>query len=688
MPTVADPAYAAIHRSLLAGLLSSIANRGETSEYTAAGGGKFSIWPGSGTATTKPKWIVAAELVETTRQYLRTVARIDPQWIEPLAMHLVNRSYSDPHWDRKANGAMASEKVSLFGLTIVPRRRVRYTAIDPKASRQLFIQHALVEGDYDTKGEFFRHNRQLVAEIDHRAAKTRRRDWIVDPQVVFDFYEAKLPVAVVDGPSLDKWRRDAERQNRRVLFLSEQELIGELPAAPTDEYPDVLQLDRMKLPLVYHFEPGAEQDGVTVTVPREGLAQLSEERLGWLVPGLVAAKVEGLLRSLPTAVRHQFRSIPDTARQVAGKIPFASRPLLPAVAAALSEISGERITPEMFDLDRLAPHLRMKVRVVNHGGGTVIEGRDLAILREHLGEETPPEPPPGSSPWHRDGITKWDFGSLPEHVDLARGGLVLTKYPALVDVGDSASLRLLDSPADAERQTRLGALRLFVLSEHRELKTQVRWLPQLERIRLHAAPLAGQRPIEDQLIDLIASRAFYTTDEVPRDAEIYEAMRVLGKKNILPAVQETTKLVAALFAAYHEARLALEQPRPPNWQYAIDDIRDQLAALLPDGFLAAIPWNWLTHFSRYLAAVSLRLKKIATSGIPRDRQAHDLVAPRWQAYKDRSAEHRRRGIADQELERFRWMIEELRVSLFAQELGTSIAVSPQRLDKQWQKVAL
>ena len=682
-----DPGYIAIHRSLLAGLLSSVANRGETNEYTAASGGKFYLWPGSGTTATKPKWIVAAEMVETTRRYLRTIGRIDPQWIEPLAMHLVNRSHSDPHWDRKAGGAMASEKVSLFGLTIVPRRRVRYTTIDPKVSRHLFIQHALVEGDYDTKAEFFRHNRQLIETIDARAAKTRRRELIVDPQVVFDFYEGRLPIAVVDGPSLDKWLRDFQRQNRYILFLSEQDLIGELPATLTDEYPDVLKLDRMKLPLVYHFEPGAEKDGVTVTVPREGLAQLSVERLGWLVPGLVADKVQGLIRSLPKAVRRNFGPAPEIARRIADKLPFASGPLLPTVAAALSEASGERITPEMFDLDRLPLHLRMKVRVVDAGGKTVIEGRDLNAIREHLGDEAlPPEPPPGTSPWHRDGITKWDFGPLPEHVDLARGGLVLTKYPALVDARETVQLRLLETRADAYRQTRLGALRLFALSEHRELKTQVRWLPQLEKIRLYAAPLAAERPMEDQLIDLIAARAFYPTDEIPRDAETYEAMRNLGRRNILPAVQETTKLIAALFDAYHETRLALEQTRPATWQYALDDIRCQLSALLPTGFLATTPWKWLEQYPRYLKAISLRLKKIATSGIPRDRQNHDAIAPYWRAYQQRSEEHRRRGIADPELDVFRWMIEELRVSLFAQELGTCVAVSPQRLDKQWARV--
>jgi len=232
------------------------------------------------------------------------------------------------------------------------------------------------------------------------------------------------------------------------------------------------------------------------------------------------------------------------------------------------------------------------------------------------------------------------------------------------------------------------AVDFYVLAENRELKTQVRWLPQLPRIRLYAAPLAKSRDIEDQLIDLIAARAFYTTGEIPRDADGFEAQRLIGKKHILPAVQETTKLIAALFDAYHDVRLALEQPRPPTWQYALDDIREQLAALLPENFMAATPQDRLEHFPRYLKAISLRLKKIATSGLPRDRASHDVVAPRWQAYRERAEDHRKRRIDDPELPEFRWMVEELRVSLFAQELGTSQPVSPQRLDKQWAKVRI
>jgi ATP-dependent helicase HrpA len=684
-PAKGDPAaHAAIHRALLAGLLSSLATRDEQAEYTAAGGGKFQVWPGSGVLASKPKWIIAAEMVETTRRYLRTVARIDPQWIEPLATHLVNRSYSDPHWDRRAGGAMASEKVSLFGLTIVPRRRVRYTAIDPKVSRQLLIQHGLVAGDFDTKAEFFQHNQRLVREIEALAAKTRRRDLIVEPQLVADFYEARLPASIVDAASLDRWRREEEQQNRRLLFLTDADLFGNEPAsADAGAYPDDLQIDRLKLPLVYHFEPGAEQDGVTVTVPRAGLAQLSEERLGWLVPGLVADKIEALIRSLPKATRRNLGPAPELARRLARDLSFASAPLLPLVAAALSKAAGERITPEMFDLDRLPPHLRMKVRVIDDGGRTVVEGRDLAAIREHLGEDSASIEAQAASPWHRDDVIKWDFGQLPEHVELSTGGLTLTKHPAVVDAQQFVQLRLTDSTVEAKRLTKLGVLRLFVLAEHRELKTQVKWLPQIEKIRLLAAPLCRSRSIDDQLIDLVAARAFYATNDFPRDFESFEAQRLVGRRNIAPSVQEITKLIMPLFAAYHEVRLALEQPRPAACQPALDDIRGQLAALFPDGFLARAPWDWLNHSPRYLKAITLRLKKLTSGGLDRDRQQMALLVPRLSALQERVDAADWIHLNDHRLIHYRWMLEELRVSLFAQELGTSLSVSPERLDRFW-----
>jgi ATP-dependent helicase HrpA len=673
--------YAAIHRSLLAGLLSGLALRGETNEYTAAGGGKFLVWPGSSVVAGKPRWIVAAELVETTRRYLRTVARIDPEWIEPLAGHLVSRSYSDPHWVRSAGSAMASEKVSLYGLPIVPRRSVRYGAIDPAKSRDLLIEEGLVAGEIDTRAEFYKRNCDLLANLGRLAAKLRRRELIIDPHVLYRFYDSRLALEVCDAVTLDKWLRRAGRQAQESLQLTEADLLEEADGpVQAQQFPDELVIDRLKLPLSYRFEPGGDDDGITVTLPAEAVPQLSPERVEWLVPGLVEEKVLGLIRSLPKDIRRKLGPAPNIAADVARELKFAHGALASEVAAALSRRAGERITSEHFDTSKLAPHLRLQIRVVDDRGKPLVASRDFDTVRSQAAP-----PPDAKSPapglWDKRGLTKWDFGSLTERVDVRRAGVTLTKYPGIVDAGETVSLGLYDTPQQAAEATRLGALRLFVLSERRELKAQVQWLPQIEKIRLYAAPLRRSKSIDEELIDLLASRAFYAaTSEVPRDADEFAAQRLVGKRNIVPAVQDLSKLVLSLFESYHTLQLALQRSHPAGWKYAVDDIRQQVDRLLAPGFLTATPGSWLQHYPRYLRAANSRLTKLS-SGQARDRKQHELLAPRMQVWERRAADNAARGGVDSSLDHYRWMLEELRVSLFAQELGTSCAVSPQRLDK-------
>lgn len=682
--------YASIHKALLAGLLSNVALRGDTNEYTGAGNSKFFLWPGAGPFASKPKWIVAGELVETTRRYARTVARIEPEWIEPLAEHLVNRSYSDPHWDRRSGGTMAYERVSLFGLPVVLKRRVRYGRIDPVVSRELFIRHGLAEFDLDCRAPFFAHNRKLLDDIQKLATKTRRRDLIVDPHALYAFYDARLPAEAYDLHQLDRWRREAERDNPKLLFMTEADVLGEDPEpAAAEKYPDQLEIDRLRLPLRYQFEPGAENDGITVKVPQAALSQLSADRLGWLVPGLLEEKIQALIKVLPKATRRNLVPAPDVAARVARALPYAQRAFLPAVAELLSQEAGESIRPEMFDLSRLPPHLEMNVEVVDDAGKVLAVGRDLNAVREQVGATPQPNAPPASkTPWHRDGVTKWDFGPLPPHVDVRRGGLTITQFPALVDAGEAAALRLAETAAQAEAWTRAGARRLFALAERRELKAQVQWLPGIEKVRMFAAPLSKERPIEEQLIDLLADRAFYAASGVPRTPDDYEAQRLFGRKEIVPSVQHLSRIVLPLFEAYHNLRLALEQKRPDAWKYLIEDLRQQLADLTPPGFLANTPWQWLQHYPRYLKGMLLRLQKMTSGGPARDKQSYEQLAPRVAAWRERSEQLARQGKVDPELTQYRWMLEELRVSLFAQELGTSLPVSPQRLDKQMAKVAV
>jgi ATP-dependent RNA helicase HrpA len=725
-----DAVYAAIHRSLLAGLLSNIAMRGDDREYQGAGGNKFFLWPGSGLVqgrvgpaasaapahggrrgggpalaeaslsqpTSRPLWILAAELVETTRRYARTAARIDPDWIEPLAAHLVSRTYSDPHWSRKSCTVLAKERVSLFGLTIIPERRIRYGPIDPAESRKIFIQHALVEQEFDTKAPFFRHNRQLRDELAGLAAKSRRRELIVDDYVVYRFYDGRLPKEVYDVATLVQWLKGRDRTGDQQLFMAREDLVGDqADVVNPAQFPERLAIDRLQVPLVYRFEPGAEQDGITATVPQEGLAQLAPERLEWLVPGMVEEKLEALIRTLPKSVRQALGPAPEAAKKAAAGVQFGQQPFLQAAAEAISRACGQRIAADQFDLDRLPPHLRINVRVLDEKGQTLAESRDVRELRAKFAREHPP--PAASAPqesrWHRDGITRWDFGPLPAQIDVNRGGLRLPKYPGLVDQGNAAGLRLFDQADAAERHTREGIRRLIVISEHRELKSQVQWLPALAKLKLWSGPLFRTRKLEDELIDLLAERALFGADvgpvsklsknDLPRDERSYCDLVATQKRFIAAAAQDLVKVVPPLLEAYHEARLTLETPRPAAWKYALDDMRQQLADLTSEGFLTSTPWQWLAHYPRYLRAIAARVKKMTTS-LPRDKQQYELLAPRSLQWRERAAQHEQYGVTDAELEHYRWMLEELRVSLFAQELGTSIPVSPQRLDKQWENV--
>ena len=694
---------AAIHKALLAGFLSGVALRAESNEYTAAGGAKAHLWPGSALFSTRPKWVLAAESVETARRYLRTVGRIDPNWIESLATHLVNRSFSEVHWDRQAASAMAFEKVSLFGLPIVPRRRTRYGRIDATRSRELFIQHALVEGDYDTRAPFFLHNKTVLDAVEKLESKTRRRDLLLGEEARIAFYNARIPEKVFDGRSFDQWRRQAERANPRLLFMSEADLVrvDAAPLAP-EEFPDRIVTGRAELPLDYHFEPGSAQDGVTVVVPQEALGQVDPQRLGWLVPGLVEEKIVALIKSLPKPVRRHFVPAPDTAKRVLSALQYGRGEFNRAVADTLSALSGERISVDLFGQTEIPTHLRMNVKVVDAEGAPVAMSRNFDELRQQVVQEVTAA---GSfvddSRWTRDGITTWDFDELPREMLVSRSGVTFPLYPSIVDRQESVSLRLLSSPESADWETRAGIRRLFLLTTRRQVKSQVDWLPDLSKMLLYASGLNDPQPFKTRIGELIADRAFFISDALPRSQPDFETHAEAGRQRLGLAAGEIAPVLPKIMEAYHIARLALEKANNSQYSYAIGDMREQIDHLMatqstmPAGtadlassqsFLTATPWPWLVHYPRYLQAIVARLDRLGSGGQARDRQNFAALEPLWQAYLQRAAEHRERGIIDPELTRFRWMLEEFRVSLFAQRLGTACPVSEKRLDEQWRKV--
>lgn len=677
-----------VHQALLCGLLSGIAYRSDAYEYTGAGDVKLHLWPGSALFAQRPKWIVAAELVETSRRFGRVVARINPDWIEPLAGHLVNRAYDEPHWDGRSGSAMVFERVSLFGLPIVPRRRTALGPVDPDTARQLLIQHGLVEGDLAKKPKFLEQNQQLVHEIEQLAARQRRTDWIVAQQTLYEFYDRHLPATITDLTALTQWLRKSPAEASRV-HMRRADLLGEADAPEVQsQFPDEFAIQKTRFPLQYRFEPGEGNDGITMTVPQHAINQISHAEIDWLVPGHLEEKITALIRSLPKNIRRSLVPAPDTARKVAQELSFGDGPFLPTLARALEKYSDERIPADAFRLERLPAHLVMKIRVVDERGKTLAVDDSLDRLRDQfVAQQSGTTGELSDNAWNQPATRTWNFGNLPREVTITRGGLRVPAYPAVLDRQDGVVVRLLDTADRANWESRAGIRRLYYLAQRKALHAHIAWLPRLSEIKLLAATWSAGKSLEDQLAILLADRAFLKDPDLPRsEAEFQQRLAdTLRRANL--AVQDLTYLIHPLFEALHAARLTLEKLPRQRWPQVAQDVQRQIAALVPPDFLMQTPWTWLQHVPRYLKAIVYRLEKLPRSGAARDQQALDQLMAWITAHDQRAALHQQRGAHDEELVRFRWMLEELRVSLFAQQLGTSIPVSPQRLEKQWQRVA-
>ncbi len=688
-PNEEEADYGAIHRALLAGLLGNVANRGEEkgAEYTGARGIKLHLFPGSALFKKKPKWIMAAELVETSRLYARTCARIEPEWIEAVAGPLLKRSHFDPHWEKRRGAVVAFERATLYGLLVYGRRRVDFGPIDPATAREIFIRQALVAGEVRNPPPFLRHNLALVEEIEEIEAKARRRDVLVDEEEIFAFYEQRLPEGICDIRAFEKWRKRAEWEAPKKLYL-EREALMRRGGVAESQFPTRLAVAGLTLPLSYAFEPGSEADGVTVTVPLPALNLLRPEPFQWLVPGLLHEKIVALIKSLPKALRRNFVPAPDFADACVAALTPSDTPLTEALAHQLLRMTGVRIPSDAWDEARLPDHLRMNFKVVDEAGEVVASGRDLAELQRRLGGEArrsfATEPL-----WsqEREGITEWDFGTLPESVEFERAGVALKGFPALVDRGDSVALQLLDTPGAAERASRSGLLRLLLLALPEKVKYLRRALPGIDRICLYYAPLGSCEAIKGQLIERAAEIAFIEPlDELPRDRAAFEASLERGRGALVASANELAGRVEAVLAAHHRLAKRLKGNLHPAWLHAVADIRDQLDHLIGPDFVRRTPAAWLGELPRYLKAIERRLEKLEQGGAARDRQLMNEIAPLWSACKTR-LEGLDGSIDDPELERYRWMVEELRVSFFAQELGTKMPVSVKRLKEQWKRVA-
>ena len=693
--------YEAVHRALLTGLLVNVGFKDEGREYLGARGGRFVIHPGSGLADKGPKWLVAAERVETTRQYGRTVARVQPGWIEDAGAHLVQRSWSEPHWQAQAGQVAAFERVTLFGLTLAAQRRVNYGPINPAEAREVFLRSALVGGDFETKAPFWRHNQELIATVQHLETKSRRRDILVDEEAIYAFYAQHVPEGIYASAAFDKWLRQATRTEPKLLHMRMEDLMRREAAEVTRErFPDALQVGASALPLDYHFDPGHTADGVTLVVPLPLINQVSPDRGDWLVPGLLEERVVALLRGLPKAWRKVMVPVPDTAARVVARLTPSDRPLVQAVAEAVKALTGVAIPEDAWDPTAVPAHLNMKYRLVDPDGTQVAEGDDLIALKRRYGEtgqnaftRIP------SAGLEREGITRWDFGALPEAVDLERGGIRLRGYPALVDRGDSVAIQVLDSAEGAALAGQAGLRRLFGLALGGEFKRVRQGLPALQRMTLQyakaplppgaKADLAPNRApdLAGDLMALILDLCF-TYDQPPiRDQAAFTA-RLAARRGRLPVIAiEVAQRVGDILGQYQDLRQHLAQTTQVNWLAAATDIRAQVVGLVYRGFLGQVPYAHLKDYPRYLRAASQRLDRLA-QGAVRDRERMQEIGPLLKRWEERASAMRAAARRDPRLEEIRWMLEELRVSLFAQQLGTAYPVSVKRIEGRWRELGL
>jgi len=674
--------YAAIHRALLAGLLGNIGLKDEDGDYLGARGIRFRLHPGSGLAKKGPKWVLAAELTETTRLFARCAARIEPEWVETVAADRVSRDYFEPHWDAKRGEVVASERVSLYGLPLVPRRPVSFGRIDPAAAREVFLREALVPGALETSGAFLAHNRALIEDVAKLEHKTRRQDVLVDEQVLAALYAERVPPHVHSRATFEAWRKEAEANDPQLLFFTRDDVMRHGAAHVTEAlFPTSLALDGTRLALDYRFAPGHPRDGLTLTVPLALLNQLDEDRLSWLVPGLVRDKVTLYLKGLPKALRNRLIPLPDTVTAFLEASPFGQESLAQALRGYLRRRLGEAPAADAFDAVELPPYLVMNLRVVDAAGAELGEGRDLADLRRRLGEAAQMSFAAAGPGFERSHLRSWEFGELPESLTIARKGQRVTGYPALVDEGEDVALRLLDTRDAAEASTRAGVIRLIRFQLKDVLVRYEKGLPGFQPIALQLrAAIAPDRLLGD-VVEAIVDRAFIGDDPLPRDASAFAA-QVKRARARLPAVAEAAmRSLGSIATAYGSLTQKLNAA-PVGLGRLVADLRTQRDALVHPRFFAATPWAQLAHLPRYLQAFERRLAKYSANP-DRDARHAAQVAAWFGRYRERLERDQAAGRVTPGLEDFRWLLEELKVSLFAQELRTPTPVSFKRVERAW-----
>jgi ATP-dependent helicase HrpA len=729
--------YEQVHLSLLSGLLGNVGCKSDDEDwYLGARGIKFHKHPGANLSKKPGRWILAAELVETTRLYGRGIANIEQPWLVQMGGHLLKKQLLEPHWEKKAAEVVAIERATLYGLVVYNNKRINFGLVNPREAREIFIREALVNDEWETRLPFLAHNRKLINQVEQLEHKSRRQDVLVDEHLIYAFYDAQVPPDVMSGHSFERWYKHASREHPKLLHLSREELMRHEAAGITSAaFPKFIRLGGVDCATTYLHQPGDARDGVTVTVPIFALNQVSDERGEWLVPGMLKDKVLALVKSLHQKPRARLVPLPDFADAFLQAAEFGQGGLMDMLLKAVRDKTQLDVKRADFKLDMLSAHLFMNYRVVDEHGRQLGMGRNLPALKAELGSlargafqalaaikakevveggdaaaahtatgatagapveargaasasasasaspkagakaSAKPSAPAASKP-----LTDWTFGELPELMEIQRGGHTLIGFPALLDKGTHVEIDIFDEPDVAALKHRAGLRRLVALQIREPLKYLEKNIPDLQKMAMAFMPLGTADELRDQIIDVALDRA-YLSDPLPTDAATFKARVEEGRTRLNLIAQEVARLAGGVLTEYAAATRKLKDAKPPK--DVADDIAGQLQRLMPKRFVALTPYAQLQHFPRYLKGITLRLDKL--KGDPaRDAQRLAELRPLDQRHVRRLAELK--GTHDARLDEFRWLLEELRISLFAQELRTPQPVSVKRLEKTWAQI--
>ncbi|EMN7214224.1 ATP-dependent RNA helicase HrpA [Vibrio vulnificus] len=673
--------YDAVHSAILTGLLSHIGMKDqEKNEYHGARNARFHIFPGSGLFKKQPKWVMSAELVETSKLWGRIIAKIQPEWVEPLAKHLIKRSHSEPHWSKKQAAVMAYEKVMLYGIPIVPKRLVNYGNIDASVSREIFIRSALVEGDWETKHAFFKQNRKLLLEVEELEHKSRRRDILVDDEELFQFYDQRVGTEVVSGRHFDTWWKQASKKEPELLNFEKEMLFKGDASHVTDlDYPNFWHQNGLKLKLSYQFEPGDDSDGVTVHIPLPILNQIDPAGFDWQIPGLRHELVVSLIKSLPKTLRKNFVPAPNYADAFLSRVTAMEMPLLDALEKELRRMTGATVLREDWKLDQVPDHLKVTFRAVDERNRKLKEHKDLHELKESLKEKVQETlSKVADDDIEQQGLHTWSFGELPQVYQQKRGGYQVKAFPALVDNKDSVEIKLYETEQEQISAMQAGQRRLILLNVPSPIKYLHANLPNKSKLGLYFNPYGKVLDLIDDCIACGVDKLIEEQGGLVWEPEKFEALKEHVRAELGDTVVDIAKQVETILTTAFNINKKLKGKIDFTMAFALSDIKAQIEGLIFKGFATECGWKRLPDILRYMKAIERRMEKLPID--PNKDRLHMLkIESVVKDYKELLNKIPKGLAVPENVKEIRWMIEELRVSFFAQQLGTPYPVSDKRV---------